>query len=158
MWPNFSKPAMSRDISYWKISVFWLIKHLKNILTRWKFNFKMALFPLCLPSISILLDADRVWGNGAAHWSWILSVAISFYYEIFYVSYIYRKYKEIKSMQVKVARYKKHLCIILNIQQNLNFPAQTENQAFVLVFVRKKIELHNTKLTPSDSKTEKASS
>ena len=61
-------------------------------------------------------------------------------------------------MQVKVARYKKHLCIILNIQQNLKFPARTENQAFVLVFVRKKIELHNTKLTPSDSKTEKASS
>ena len=26
-------------------------------------------------------------------------------------------------MQVKAARRKKHLCIILNIQQNLNFPA-----------------------------------
>ena len=34
----------------------------------------------------------------------------------------------------------------------------TEDQAFVLVFVRKKIELLNTKLIPSDSKTEKASS
>ena len=43
-------------------------------------------------------------------------------------------------MQVKAARRKKHLCIILNIQQNLNFPARTENQAFVFIFVRKKTE------------------
>ena len=44
---------------------------------------------------------------------------------------------KLKLTSVKVAKWKKSYSIILNLKQNLNFPAQNWESGFVLVFGRK---------------------
>ena len=48
-------------------------------------------------------------------------------------------------IQTKLAWWKKHLCIIFNIQQNLNFPTQNWESGFCFGFLRKKIEFLTAK-------------